>query len=67
MKYLSQAVAQSRDASPGWWRRQADSICDFTRRQRCVVLAQITTPAALRLNIEPMADCGRYDSIRMLA
>lgn len=42
MKYLSQAVAQSRDASPGWWRRQADSICDFTRRQRCVVLAQIT-------------------------
>jgi len=28
---------------------------------------QITTPAALRLNIEPMADCGRYDSIRMLA
>ena len=27
----------------------------------------ITTPDALRLNIEPMADCGRYDSIRMLA
>jgi hypothetical protein len=42
MDYLSQAVAQSGDAPPGWWMRQDDSICDFTRRQRCVVLAQIT-------------------------
>jgi hypothetical protein len=24
----------------------------------------ITTPDALRLKIEPTADCGRYDSIR---
>ncbi len=27
----------------------------------------ITTPDALRLNIEPVADCGRYDSIRRVA
>ena len=27
----------------------------------------ITTPDALRLKIEPAADCGRYDSIRTLA
>jgi hypothetical protein len=27
----------------------------------------ITTPDALRLNIEPMADCGRYDRIRRVA
>ena len=27
----------------------------------------ITTPGALRLKIEPMADCGRYDSIRKVA
>jgi transposase len=27
----------------------------------------ITTPDALRLKIEPMADCGRYDSIRKVA
>ena len=27
----------------------------------------ITTPDALRLKIEPVADCGRYDSIRILA
>jgi len=27
----------------------------------------ITTPDALRLKIEPVADCGRYDSIRTLA
>jgi len=26
-----------------------------------------TTPDALRLKIEPMADCGRYDSIRKVA
>ena len=29
--------------------------------------AAITTPAALRLKIEPAADCGRYDSIRKVA
>jgi hypothetical protein len=27
----------------------------------------ITTPDALRLKFEPMADCGRYDSIRKVA
>ena len=27
----------------------------------------ITTPDALRLKIEPVADCGRYDSIRKVA
>jgi hypothetical protein len=27
----------------------------------------ITTPDALRLKIEPAADCGRYDSIRRVA
>ena len=27
----------------------------------------ITTPDALRLKIEPLADCGRYDSIRKIA
>jgi len=27
----------------------------------------ITTPDALRLQIEPAADCGRYDSIRKVA
>jgi hypothetical protein len=27
----------------------------------------IITPDALRLKIEPTADCGRYDSIRKIA
>jgi hypothetical protein len=27
----------------------------------------IATPDALRLKIEPVADCGRYDSIRKVA
>jgi len=27
----------------------------------------ITTPDALRLKIEPSADCGRYDSLRRVA
>jgi hypothetical protein len=27
----------------------------------------ITTPDALRLRVEPMADYGRYDSIRKVA
>ena len=27
----------------------------------------ITTPNALRLKIEPQADCGRYDGIRTIA
>ena len=45
-----------------------DVILTILARQRQPATpASITTPAALRLNIEPMADCGRYDSIRMLA
>lgn len=39
----------------------------LARQRQPAAAASITTPAALRLNIEPMADCGRYDSIRMLA
>jgi transposase len=39
----------------------------LARQRQPAAPASITTPAALRLNIEPMADCGRYDSIRMLA
>jgi hypothetical protein len=27
----------------------------------------ITTPHALQLKIEPVADCGRYDSVRKVA
>ena len=29
--------------------------------------ASITTPDGLRLKVEPVADCGRYDSIRKVA
>jgi len=39
----------------------------LARQRQPAVPASITTPAALRLNSEPMADCGRYDSIRILA
>ena len=39
----------------------------LARQRQPAATASITTPAALRLNIEPVADCGRYDSIRMLA
>ena len=39
----------------------------LARQRQPAAPASITTPDALRLNIEPMADCGRYDSIRMLA
>ena len=39
----------------------------LARQRQPAAPASITTPAALRLNIEPMADCGRYDRIRMLA
>jgi hypothetical protein len=30
-------------------------------------LCGVTTPDALRLKIEPAADCGRYDGIRKIA
>jgi hypothetical protein len=39
----------------------------LARQQQPAPPPSITTPDALLLNIEPMADCGRYDSIRRVA
>jgi hypothetical protein len=39
----------------------------LARQRQPAPLPSITTPDALRLNIEPAADCGRYDSIRRVA
>ena len=39
----------------------------LARQRQPAPLPSITTPDALRLNIEPAADCGRYDSIRKIA
>ena len=39
----------------------------LARRQQPERPPSITTPAALRLKIEPAADCGRYDSLRKVA
>jgi hypothetical protein len=39
----------------------------LARRRQPVMPPSITTPDALRLKVEPMADCGRYDSIRKIA
>jgi hypothetical protein len=39
----------------------------LARRQQPTAPPSITTPDALRLKIEPAADCGRYDSIRKVA
>ena len=39
----------------------------LARRQQPAVPPSITTPDALRLKIEPAADCGRYDRIRKIA
>ena len=39
----------------------------LARRRQPPMPPSITTPAALRLKIEPAADCGRYDSIRKVA
>ena len=36
----------------------------LARRLQPAAAPSIITPDALRLKIEPMADCGRYDSIR---
>jgi transposase len=36
----------------------------LARREQPALPPSITTPDALRLNIEPVADCGRYDSLR---
>ena len=46
----------------------ADVILTVLARQRQPPpVPSITTPNALRLKIEPQADCGRYDSIRKVA
>jgi hypothetical protein len=39
----------------------------LARQQQPAAPPSITTPDALRLRCEPMADCGRYDSIRKVA
>ena len=39
----------------------------LARQRQPVPPPSITTPDALRLKIEPMADCGRYDSLRKVA
>jgi hypothetical protein len=39
----------------------------LARRRQPLIPPSITTPDALRLKIEPAADCSRYDSIRKVA
>ena len=39
----------------------------LARRRQPVAPPSVTTPDALRLKIEPAADCGRYDGIRKIA
>jgi len=39
----------------------------LARRRQPETPPSITTPDALRLKIEPAADCGRYDGIRKIA
>ena len=39
----------------------------LARRHQPPTPASITTPDGLRLKVEPVADCGRYDSIRKVA
>ena len=39
----------------------------LARRQQPPMPPSIITPAALRLVVEPVADCGRYDSVRKVA
>ena len=39
----------------------------LARRRQPEMPPCITTPDALRLKIEPAADCGRYDSLRKVA
>jgi hypothetical protein len=39
----------------------------LARRRQPEAVPSITTPDGLRLKIEPVADCGRYDSIRKVA
>jgi hypothetical protein len=39
----------------------------LARKQQPALPPSITTPEALRLRCEPIADCGRYDSLRRAA
>jgi hypothetical protein len=39
----------------------------LARQRQPAAPPSITAPDALRLKIEPAADCGRYDSIRRVA
>lgn len=39
----------------------------LARRRQPPMPPSITTPAALRLVVEPVADCGRHDSVRKVA
>ena len=39
----------------------------LARQRQPPVPPSITAPHGLRLRIEPVADCGRYDSIRKVA
>jgi hypothetical protein len=39
----------------------------LARRRQPVAPPSVTTPDALRLKLEPVANCGRYDSIRKVA
>jgi len=39
----------------------------LARQRQPPVPPSIITPDGLRLRIEPVADCGRYDSIRKVA
>ena len=68
---LDAVEAACAEALPRFWEAgiaSGDVILTILARQRQpAVPASITTPAALRLKIEPMADCGRYDRIRMFA
>jgi hypothetical protein len=42
-------------------------VAVLARRRQPMAPPSITTPGALRLKIEPAADCGRYDGIRKIA
>jgi hypothetical protein len=39
----------------------------LARQRQPAAPPSVTTPDALRLKIEPAADCGRYDGIRKIA
>jgi hypothetical protein len=68
MDYLSQAVAQSGDAPPGCWRRQDDSICDFTRRssfQRALRMTHALLGSVVEKYYQQI-DANDLDSVLML-